>query len=408
MRKIAVSCLVFILIALISGSCSAIFLMVLEWLTNLRPTIAHWYLGLPLAGLIIGYTYEVLQNHAARGTNEILENLKQPQHIISWVMAPTVLVSTWLTHLVGGSAGREGTAVQMNTALADQFSRIKKHHFFSRKLLLRMGIAGGFASVFGTPLAGAFFAIEISKLNKGTLLQFPLIVLSAFAADFVCHLSPAVHSVYPNLEAVSFSRATFFWVTLSGILFGLAAWSFSALSHYISVYASKLLPRLMFRTAIGGFVLALFFSSGLFDDFAGLGIPIIKSAFENHALVYVFALKIFFTAFTLGVGFKGGEVTPLFFIGATLGSFLSFHLPIEIAFLTALGFVAVFAGATHTPIASFMMGCELFGYENAGWLFWACVVAFFSSGTQGIYTSQDIRTIKKLLYQKTGAWVNRK
>lgn len=405
MRKIAVSCLVFILIALISGSCSAIFLMVLEWLTNLRSTIAHWYLGLPLAGLIIGYTYEVLQNQAARGTNEILENLKQSQHIISWVMAPTVLVSTWLTHLVGGSAGREGTAVQMNTALADQFSRIKKHHFFSRKLLLRMGIAGGFASVFGTPLAGAFFAIEISKLNKGTLLQFPLIVLSAFAADFVCHLSPAVHTVYPSLPAFSFDKTIFFWITLSGILFGLAALSFSALSHVIGIYASKLVPRLMYRTALGGTVLAIFFSTGLYNDFAGLGIPSIQSAFENHALAYVFALKIAFTAFTLGVGFKGGEVTPLFFIGATLGSYLSVHMPLDIAFLAALGFVAVFAGATHTPLASFIMGCELFGFENAAWLLWVCLIAFLSSGTKGIYTSQDIRTIKKVLYQKTKVWI---
>lgn len=400
MRKFFFSVVIFALVGLISGTCSAVFLIVLEWITELRPTVSYWYLGLPVIGLLIGFSYQALHAQAAKGTNEILENLKQPSKTISWIMAPAVLVSTWLTHLAGGSAGREGTAVQMNTALADQFSKLSHHHLLSRKLLIRMGIAGGFASVFATPWAGALFAVEISKTNFKVLKQFPIIALSAFWADYVCHFYPVVHNVYPIISPVTFSLPTLSWVSLSGILFGLAAWSFSALSHSISLYASRWVPKLMIRTALGGLVLAIFFSSGIFDDYAGLGIPVIKQAFLEQALWHVFLLKIIFTAFTLGVGFKGGEVTPLFFIGATMGSFLSLLIPLEFAFLAALGFVAVFSGATHAPIASFIMGCELFGFGIAGWLLVACGFAFLSSGMKGIYTSQDVRTIKKMIYDK--------
>lgn len=387
-------------VGILAGSSSALFLVSLEFVTNYRE-LHPWILFLlPIGGLIIGLMYFYFGKGVAKGNNVILEEYENPTEIIPLKMAPLVLIGTLITHLFGGSAGREGTAVQMSSAIADQFSGIFKLSKSERKTILIIGISAGFASVFGTPLTGAIFAIEVlyfSKINyKSIFPSFLVAYIAYFTVEFwqVSHTHYTIPTI-PSLDLISL-----FWVIFCGILFGLASMLFSKSTRFFAETFSKYIKYPPLRPFIGGiiFVAVIYFTGA--TQFLGLGIPTIVNSFEIQQDFSVFILKILFTAFTLGVGFKGGEVTPLFFIGATLGSALSFFVPLPIALLAGMGFVAVFSGATHTPIACTVMGMELFGYECGIYVGIACVVAYFSSGYIGIYESQIVKGPKHNLYKK--------
>jgi H+/Cl- antiporter ClcA len=389
-----------LIIGVLSGSASSFFLVSLHWITNFRETNSWLIALLPLGGLLIGFLYHYYGKNVVKGNNLLLEEYNSPQKKIPFLMAPLVLIGTLITHLFGGSAGREGTAVQMGGAIADQFTSIFKLNTSERKTILILGISAGFASVFGTPLAGALFALEVvyfSKINIKSILTSLLVAYIAYyVVEFwqVEHTHYAIHS-FPNITFINL-----FWIILSGILFGLTAMLFSKTTHFWHRLFSKSIPYPPLRPFVGGIVLA--FCIYLIDTtkYVGLGIPSILDAFLHPSANYDFLLKILFTGFTLGAGFKGGEVTPLFFIGATLGSALSIYVPLPIALLAGIGFVAVFAGATHTPIACTVMGMELFGLESGIYIAVACLTAYFFSGSIGIYSSQIVRGPKHLLYQK--------
>ena len=388
------------LIGIFSGSASAFFLVVLEWFTQIR-THNHWIIWLlPVGGLVIGFLYHYIGKEVVKGNNLLLEEYENPQQTIPLKMAPLVLISTLITHLFGGSAGREGTAVQMGGAIADQFNTVFKLESSERKILLILGISAGFASIFGTPLAGALFALEVvyfSKINfKSVFLSFIVAYIAYFTVEF-WHVKHTNYKI-PILAELTFT--SLFWVILASLLFGLAAMLFSRSTHFWGNLFSKTIAFPPLRPLIGGIVLALVFAGIGTSKYIGLGIPVIVDAFTTPNASYDFILKILFTGFTLGAGFKGGEVTPLFFVGATLGSFLSIFIPLPIALLAGMGFVAVFAGATHTPVACTVMGMELFGFETGIFIGISCVIAYFTSGTVGIYKAQIVRGAKYHLYQK--------
>ena len=389
-----------VLIGLFSGSASALFLVALEWVTQIRE-YNNWIIWLlPIGGLIIGLVYHYYGASVTKGNNLLLEEYENPQQPVPFKMAPLVLIGTLITHLVGGSAGREGTAVQMGGAIADQFSNWFQLDKSDRKTILILGISAGFASVFGTPLAGALFALEVvyfSKINlKSVLFSFIVAYVAYYTVEFwqVKHTHYSIPSL-PNINEINL-----LWTIGVGILFGLAALLFSRTTHFWSRLFSKYITYAPLRPLIGGTVLALIIFLIGTTKYIGLGVPEIVKAFSTPNESYDFLLKILFTGFTLGAGFKGGEVTPLFFVGATLGSALSVIVPLPIALLAAMGFVAVFSGATHTPIACTVMGMELFGIESGFFVGIACVVAYFASGSVGIYHSQIVKGPKYHLYQK--------
>jgi H+/Cl- antiporter ClcA len=388
------------LIGLFSGSASAFFLVTLEWVTQIREHHAWIIWLLPLGGLIIGLLYHYYGASVVKGNNLLLEEYENPQQPIPFKMAPLVLIGTLITHLVGGSAGREGTAVQMGGAIADQFSKWFQLNKNDRKTILILGISAGFASVFGTPLAGALFALEVlyfSKINlKSVILSFAVAYAAYFTVEFwqVKHTNYAI-STLPEMNGIHL-----LWTIGTGILFGLAALLFSRTVHFWSRLFSKYIPYAPIRPLIGGTILTIVIFFIGTTKYIGLGVPEIVKAFSTPNESYDFLLKILFTGFTLGAGFKGGEVTPLFFVGATLGSALSVVVPLPIALLAGMGFVAVFSGATHTPIACTVMGMELFGIESGVFIGIACVLAYFASGSIGIYHSQIVKGPKYHLYQK--------
>ena len=403
-----------ILIGIFSGSASAFFLVSLEWVTQFREH-NNWIIWLlPIGGLSIGLLYHYQGKDVAKGNNLLLEEYENPRKTIPLKMAPMVLISTLITHLFGGSAGREGTAVQMSGAIADQFNKLSsrarhpersrgtrdKLNNSDRKTLIILGISAGFASVFGTPLAGALFALEVLYFSKITYKSIILSFLVAYVAYFTVEFWQVKHTHYAIPIVPQLTITNFSWIIIAGILFGLTAMLFSRTTHFWTRLFSKYIQDAPLRPFVGGLILvAAIYLIGT-TKYIGLGIPAIIDSFSTPNEYYDFLLKILFTGFTLGAGFKGGEVTPLFFVGATLGSTLSLIIPLPIALLAGMGFVAVFSGATHTPIACTIMGIELFGIESGIFIGIACVIAYFSSGYIGIYHSQIVKGAKYKLYQR--------
>lgn len=401
-KPILIYCLKWIILSLavgiLSGSASALLLVSLEFATEVREHNLWIVALLPLAGLVIGLLYHYFGQDVVKGNNQILDEYHEPKKRIPLKMAPFVLIGTFLTHLFGGSAGREGSAVQMGSSIADQFSRFFTINALDRKILLIIGISGGFASVFGTPLAGAIFALEVLVIGRMRYEAILPSILTAIFAHLTCDLWNVHHTIYsiPEVPEIEFSGV--FWSIFCGIIFGLAAILFSKTTHYFShIFKTKIAyPPL--RPFIGGVIIAIvvFFIG---QRYLGLGVPIIESAFDSQLWYGDFFIKLLFTAFTLAAGFKGGEVTPLFFIGATLGNALFLFVPLPMALLAGMGFVAVFSGATNTPIACIFMGIELFGAKTGVYLGISCIVAYLASGHSGIYSSQVIGSPKNQILE---------
>ncbi|MEG1793969.1 MAG: voltage-gated chloride channel family protein [Rikenellaceae bacterium] len=373
------------------GCASAIFLLSLDWATSWRENNIWIISLLPIGGLIIGLLYHYYSGTTEKGNNLIIDEFYSPRTIIPFRMAPLVLVSTVITHFFGGSAGREGTAVQMGGAIADRLTRLFKLNNHDRKTILIVGVSSGFASVFGTPLAGAVFALEVMVLRHFSYKYVFPSFLVAFIANYVCVLWGVHHTTYSVSYIPQMSLELFLWSIAAGLLFGVTAMLFTHSIKFFSFFSKRFVPYPPLRPFFGGIIIAgAVFIMGT-TKYIGLGMPTIVSAFQEELPYYDFILKIAFTAFTLGVGFKGGEVTPLFFIGATLGNVLSLFMPLPMALLAAMGFVSLFAGATNTPIACAIMGMELFGIEGGVFIAVACIVAYLSSGDKGIYSSQDTK-----------------
>ena len=382
------------LAGLLAGISSALLLASLDWATNTRE--AHHWLILLLGpiGLAVGLLYQHLGSTVESGNTLIFDEIHDPKATIPARMTPLILIATFLSHLFGGSVGREGTAVQTGASLADQLARTFHLAPLERRILLMAGISGGFASVFGTPLAGAVFGIEVLAIGSISYEAIAPCFLAAFVGDLTTRglLSPLHihHTHYPMPALPDINLPGVFYAAIAGAIFGLTGMAFARTTHAIAAFAKKHIPYGPLRPFFGG----LLVTAGVFalhtTKYIGLGIPTTVQAFQAKVPVYDFAGKFIFTTVTLGSGFKGGEVTPLFFIGATLGNALSRILPLAPPLLAGMGFAAVFAGAANTPIASTLMAVELFGGEIGAYAGIACVVSYLCSGHAGIYHAQRI------------------
>jgi H+/Cl- antiporter ClcA len=393
-------------VGVLAGASASVFLYGLQVVTSARIGTPGLLYALPLGGLVIGLLYHHLGDRSAAGNNLILDEIHgmgpamEGGARVRYVprrMAPLVLLGTWVTHLFGGSAGREGTAIQMTGSLTDGFSRVVRLAPADRRLLLVAAVSGGFAAVFSVPLAGFVFGLEVRSVGR---IRYDAIVPSLAAAivgNLVFQWLDLPHDVTPSYELapIGLEALLLAKVALAALLFGVAAMVFSELTEGLKRVFGAVVAYPPLRPFAGGLLvvgLALLVGG---EDYLGLSLPLIDSSLTGAEVVwYAFALKLVFTALTLGAGFQGGEVTPLFVIGATLGAALAEPLGVPVELLASIGFVAVFAAATNTPLACTIMGLELFGVGALPYLAVGCVIAYVFSAHRGIYGAQRIDTPK--------------
>ena len=382
-------CLMLLLISVCIGTASALFLHSLQWVTAVRDTHRYLIYFLPIAGWLIGYFYKKYGQSVVQGVDLVLVNVKKPHYArIPWQMAPFVYGATLFTHLFGGSAGREGTALQIAGSISDQFTKIFGFSNDDRKLLMYAALAGGFGSVFGTPFAGAVFGIEVCRTKITSIKSIYIPFISAMLSHAVANMWRAPHSTYEVAYIPALDITALLYILLAAICFGLCSRLFCIAQDTLHHFFKKQIPSLPWKAFVGGLAVLciVWLSQGY--DFMGLGLPLIAQSFTEPSLGYYFLLKLLLTTITLSSGFKGGEVTPLFFIGATLGSFLSGWIDLPTALMASMGFVAVFAGCTKTPIACSIMAWELFGWKVVLFTTLACILAYFVSGKHTIYKAQ--------------------
>lgn len=379
-----------VLVALLSGSASAAFLHALAWATLTRESHPWLIFLLPLAGFAIGWIYLEFGAAVEAGNNLLIDQIHAPVAPVPLRMAPLILGATIISHLFGASVGREGTAVQMGGALADRLSAPFRLGSDERRMVLMAGLAGGFASVFGTPFGGAIFAIEVLALGRLRLNAALPCLLVALLADQVGLLWGVEHVHYPAPPIAPWSLWTLLAIVAAATLFGLTARTFADATHALAGTMRRFIAYSPLRPLLGGIALVLAVWALGTQRHVGLGIPVIVEAFSTPLPFSDALAKAALTVLSLGTGFKGGEVTPLFFIGATLGNALAPLLDLPFGMLAALGFVAVFAGAANTPIASTVMAIELFGLQIGPYAALACLVSYLVSGHTGIYRAQRV------------------
>ncbi len=404
-------------VSIIVGSLVALFLFLLDFATQTRWQNPWLIYLLPFAGIAIVALYKFKGKNAEAGNNLVMDEIHKPGGGIPFRMAPFVLFTTVATHLFGGSAGREGTAVQIGGSMASFIAKRLHLNPDDFRIMLMTGVAAGFGAVFGTPVAGTIFALEVLAIGRIKYDALLPCFLSAIMAHFICTWLGITHTHYAvnytNLLPTiipGINLSVLLMVIVAGVAFGLASRLFSVLSHFIKNISSKYIKRKLLIPFAGGcIIIGLSLIPGN-SDYLGLGVSSangdgtnILNAFKPGGVNSIGWLwKIIFTTITLSTGFKGGEVTPLFFIGATLGNTIAMATNMPVDLFAAVGFVAVFAGATNTPLACTFMGVELFGGQYVLYFAVACFVAYYFSGHTGIYQSQRVNVAKGGLTNNAG------
>lgn len=399
-------------VGLLAGMSSALFLWLLEVATNTQQTTTWLLWLLPVAGLVIGLINQRSNQITNAGTSSVMSQARRSTVALPGLLAPTVLATTVITHLFGGSAGREGTALQMSAGLSDQFiAGPLDLDPRTRSTLLRIAVAAGFGAVFGVPLAGAVFGLEVVRKRSdhrtersfrwlprnplrslrpsGAITIIPAVIASIIGDRVVLGLGIG-HLDLPSLTAPAWSFRIGVLLIIAGLMFGLAAIAFAGLTRLIERLFRILIPVTFLRPVLGALLLLAMVAVSGTRDYLGLSLPLITNAVTAGVGVgsLAFVGKILFTAVTLGSGFRGGEVTPLFVIGATLGASIASLADLSmtsVAMFAALGMLAVFAGAARTPWACIVMTVELFGWHLAVPAIVVCAISQWVVRDHGIY-----------------------
>ncbi len=379
------------IVGVLCGGASAGFLWLLGEVTDLRDADELIIFFLPLAGLVLGLVYARYGASIKAGNNLVIDTIHDGGPEIPFRMLPMVLGGTILTHLFGGSAGREGTAVQMGASMADYLSHRLKLPPRLRSQLLAAGVAGGFGSVFGTPFAGAMFGLEFVVLRRIKYSALVPALVASLVGDFVTRRLGIVHTAYPQAPHVELTpRLCVAWLAFA-VAVAAVSIAFIELTHFLKRQGERRIPFLGFRMAIGGLLVVIGWQLIGTSDYLGLGIPTILRSYSDPNLPeWAFAAKLAFTAITLAAGFLGGEVTPLFFIGAALGGVLAPVLGIPRELGAGVGMAAVFAAASNTPLALSIMAVELLGTDVLPHVLIVCAVAYLLTGRRSIYPAQRV------------------
>jgi len=385
-----------VIVGVFAGLLCAVFNHGIEFVTELR--LAHlvpFLLLLPLAGLLIVFCYKKFGKGSDKGMGLVFGTASGTEERVPARMSLFIIVCSWITHLFGGSAGREGAAVQIGACVADFFRRLFKLDDF-KKVIIVAGMAAGFAGLFRTPFTAIFFALEVMTCG---ILEYSALFPAVVAAFTACTVTG-----FFGLEKAAFVITTPEWdvfsqdgamlllrLVLIGILFGLTGAAFAGSLKLCKQYFAKLFPNPYIKVVVIGAVLAVVLLFTHDGRYSGLGENLILAASskgDGSILPYDFILKLIFTVVTLSIGFQGGEVMPLFSIGASLGFFIGPFLGFDPLASAAFGYAAVFGAATNTMIAPIVVGCEVFGFGHLPYFAIVVIVARICNFRMSIYGAQ--------------------
>jgi H+/Cl- antiporter ClcA len=374
------------LISTLTGISLAFFQLSLLYVTRLRKQEGDiFFYFLPLIAPTIIYFYDKIGAYLHKGTNLILEEIYLPSKKIPLVFVPLVFFSSLISHLFGASTGREGVGVQIGATIADQFESKN----FDRKLLLKIGLSAGFGALFQTPLTGAIFGMEVATPLKVKIKDLIPCLLSSYIGYFsfqlLCTHKFNADKFIANQYSVGFYLISIFL----GIYFGLVSRLFVWTHHQCKFMANRFKQKkYLYSTFIGIVLLSIYLFIGS-DRHFGIGEEVIRMSFIDSVVYYDFLAKIVTTSLSLSGGFKGGEVMPLFYIGATAGNLLSEITHFPLSFFVPLGFVSLFSSGLRIPLSGMILAIELFGFEILPYACLTILVSYYVAGKSGIYTSQQ-------------------
>lgn len=381
--------LISVFIGLIVGAVGIGFHYSIDFVTELRNEHKWLIYLLPVGGATIVLLYHLCKKDDDKGTNFILNAVRQSEKI-SFLTAPLIFITSTITHLFGGSSGREGAALQLGGSIAYNFGKLFRLDEKDKKIITMCGMSAAFSALFGTPVTAAVFAIEV--VNVG-VMHFSAIVPCAVSAIVgtklaqMMDVSPTAFllSGTPELDWLSVLK-----VSVLSILCAILSVIFCITMHKTEKLYSKLLPNRYLRIAVGGVLVVLLTLIVGTYDYNGAGMDVVERALSGQAKNEAFILKIIFTALTLGAGYKGGEIVPVFFTGATFGNVAGKLLNLSPSFGAGIGLVSLFCGVTNCPITSIMLSVELFGGEGLVFFLLSCAFSYMLSGYYGLYSGQKI------------------
>ncbi|MEE0016139.1 MAG: chloride channel protein [Clostridia bacterium] len=390
-KNISIYVLLAVVVGIIVGAIDALFGRVLLFITDFRTEHYKMLLPfLPIAGLLITYMYNKCSKESLKGMSLVLETTQEKREGIPKALIPLVMIGTWITHLFGGSAGREGVAVQIGATLSHNISK-KLNLPNNGKVMAIVGMSAGFGGLFQTPLAALFFAIEVITVG---VLEYEALLpafVGAYVASTTSHLL-GLEKFFVNInDTIPIDEKAVVKIIILGIAFGLAGKAFSYSLSKLKAFMGNKFKNPYVRIGVVSIPLAILLFIVLGGRYCGLGTNIINNCFNDGTVYsYDFILKIAFTVITLSIGFQGGEVTPLFAIGASLGYVLGGVMGLNPVVTASLGYAAVFGSATNTLIAPMLIGLEVFGSQNMTMFVVVCIIAYVLNGNKSIYSAQEI------------------
>lgn len=388
-RWIFFSCIIGVLVGVVGVG----FHHAIEQVTVLRQQFPVLLFGLPFAGLIIVWLYHVCDMARDGGTNLVLISVRENAPI-RLRTAPLIIIATVLTHLFGGSSGREGAALQMGSSISACVGRLMRLDDKDERVIKMCGMAAGFSALFGTPLAAAVFAMEVVSVGVMYYAAMVPCLLASLVALLTAQRLGGQAESFSVFGIPSLTPWTLMQVILLGLFCALVAMLFCKVFGIVQRIYARYLPNPYMRVVVGAFGFIAVTMLMNTSDYLGAGMQVIARALHGQAEPTAFLIKMVLTALTLGAGFKGGEIVPAFFVGATFGCCYGGLLDVSPSFAAAIGLVAVFCGVTNCPMTSIFLAYELFGGQGLLLFALGCAVSYMLSGYSGLYSAQ------KILYSK--------
>ena len=376
-------------VGVIGGVIGSVFHILVENVTHLRTQNPHLIFLLPLGGVIIAAIYSFFKSKGHIDTNRVLEAVRGDKSV-PIVMMPLIFISTVITHLVGGSAGREGAALQLGGSIGYNLGKLFKLSEEDKHIITMAGMSSVFSALFGTPLTAAVFALEVVNVgvfHYTALLPSVISALTALLVSLLFEIAPVSFSLVPiNILSLPLIGRVIILAVLCAVLSIVFCFSIKNTEHYMK----KFIKNPYSRAIVGGIIIIILTFLVKTYDYNGAGMDVISRAISGTSNKWAFLLKIVFTSITIAAGFKGGEIVPTFFIGATFGCVMGQLLGINPGFGAAVGFVSLFCGVTNCPLASILLSVEVFGADSILLFGMAAAISYLMSGNFGLYKSQKI------------------